>query len=140
MCGPHASRRRFSGVVNRSSAPRGTRPPRRGIHGAPASSSSSSVSRSAARPLASAWRSSAANSASRAFHTSGPFGCLAAALASRSGPASARHPPDLCREPGGLIWPPGELIGATSTGGKRSAIARARSRSSRQGSGAANRT
>ena len=30
---------------------------------------------STARPLVSAWRSSAASSASRAFHTCGPFGC-----------------------------------------------------------------
>lgn len=33
----------------------------------------------------------AANSASRAFHTCGPFCCPAAALASCSGPASARR-------------------------------------------------
>ena len=49
------------------------------------------------------------------LHTCGPFGCPAAALASWSGQASARHPPDLCREPGGLVWPPSELTGATLT-------------------------
>lgn len=47
--------------------------------------------------------SSAANSASKAFHTSGPFGCSMAALASSSEHARSRQPPDLCREPGELI-------------------------------------
>ena len=78
--------------------------------------------------------SSAANSSSSAAHTSGPFGCSTAALASLSGVESTRQPPDLCRAPGGLIWPPREDIGAGSITGNRSDMARARSRSSRQGS------
>ena len=79
--------------------------------------------------------SSAANSASSAAHTSGPFGCSTAALASPSGIESTRQPPHLCRAPGGLIWPPREDIGAGSIAGNRSDMARTRSRSSRQGSG-----
>ena len=40
--------------------------------------------------------------------------------ASLSGVESTRQPPHLCREPGGLIWPPREHIGAGSTAGNRS--------------------
>ena len=39
-----------------------------------------------------------------------------------------------------MIWPPSDDIGAVSIEGKRSASARATSRSSSQGSAAANRT
>jgi hypothetical protein len=46
----------------------------------------------------------------------------------------------LCLDPGGEIWPPSEDIGAGSIDGNRSAIALQRSRSSRQGSAAANKT
>ena len=53
---------------------------------------------------------------------------------------SSRQPPDLWREPGGLIWPPSEDIGAVSIEGKRSASALATSRSSSHGSAAANTT
>ena len=84
--------------------------------------------------------SSAANSSSSAAQTSGPFGRSTAALASLSGVESTRQPPDLCREPGGLIWPPREHVGAGSSTGNRSDMARARSRSSRHGRAAANRT
>jgi hypothetical protein len=129
-----------------SSGPRFARPPRRGTHGTPVSSSSAP-----GRSSPCCWRSwspcrcssicsSAANSVSSASHTSGPFGCSTAVLASLSGVESVRQPPRFAWDPGGEIWPPREHIGAGSTAGNRSAIARARSRSSRQGSDAANRT
>ena len=84
--------------------------------------------------------SSAANSVSNAAHVSGPFGCSTAARATSTPVDSRRQPPRFALEPGGEIWPPSEHIGAGSTAGNRSAIARARSRSSSQGSAAANRT
>jgi hypothetical protein len=64
-----------------------------------------------------------------------PVRALQGPLASFSAIESRRQPPDLCREPGGEIWPPRDDIGAGSTAGNRSDIARVRSCSSRHGSG-----
>ena len=117
-------------AIAASSAASGTRPPRRGSHGAPSSSTTAPGGASPGSVTGSAAASSAASSASSPAHTCGPHGRRTAVTASSRPIVSICQPPVRCRDPGGRICPPGPAIGAGSKLTYRSARARATSRSS----------